>query len=197
MDQSVKIAAAGFVLLCGIAAAMMFRHDGAQTGSLAGASGDELPLRRQTDPPLDRLLPPGPYLPPVASVERSQPVPNRTVTILTPMDPGAPPPTLGEDYPAPGVTDTSRWGTAIRPAFPSAVGKDTSQRLHRIVDGDTLQSLAVRYLGSEDRAMEIYEANREILSSPKVLPIGTVLKIPPQEPVARPSVDDVLQADPQ
>ena len=190
MEQSVKIAAAGCVLLCGVAAAMMFRHEPPSTG----AAGDEPALRNQTDPAFDRPLLSGPYEPSVSLVERPLPAPrqaNRNVTILTPMDPGAPPPPLGEDYPAPSDSQSSRWGTAIRPAFPNASAENTSQRLHRIVDGDTLQSLAARYLGSEDRAMEIFEANRDPLSSPKVLPIGKLLKIPPRESVAQPSEGNV------
>jgi nucleoid-associated protein YgaU len=53
-------------------------------------------------------------------------------------------------------------------------------RTHRIADGDSLVTLAERYLGSPDRALEIFEANRDVLSHPQLLPIGTELKIPPQ-----------------
>jgi nucleoid-associated protein YgaU len=38
--------------------------------------------------------------------------------------------------------------------------------------------LAERYLGDADRYLEIYEANRDLLPSPEVLPIGARLKIP-------------------
>lgn len=195
MNQSVKIAAAGCVLLGGVAAAMMFRHESPRPAAAAGVAGDQLMLRNQADPAFARPLSPGTYPSPIASPETSPPAPrrvNRNVTILTPMDPGAPPPVFEKDYPDPGGSGTSRWGTAIRPAFPNAARADDGQRTHKIVDGDTLQSLAARYLGSEDRCLEIYEANRELLSSPEVLPIGSVLKIPPRQPVARPSVDDVL-----
>lgn len=54
-------------------------------------------------------------------------------------------------------------------------------RTHRIVDGDTLSGLATRYLGRADRFGEIYEANRDVLRSPDVLPLGATLKIPPAE----------------
>jgi nucleoid-associated protein YgaU len=50
---------------------------------------------------------------------------------------------------------------------------------HKIVDGDTLSSLAVRYLGDERRYMEIYQQNRDVLSSPHTLPIGRTLRMPP------------------
>ncbi|MBX9792163.1 MAG: LysM peptidoglycan-binding domain-containing protein [Pirellulales bacterium] len=54
-------------------------------------------------------------------------------------------------------------------------------RTHRIVDGDTLSGLATRYLGRADRFGEIYEANRDVLRSPDVLPLGAILKIPSAE----------------
>ncbi len=52
---------------------------------------------------------------------------------------------------------------------------------HTIADGDTLSMLAKRYLGRGDRYLEIFEYNRQTLSSPDLLPIGVVLKIPPRD----------------
>lgn len=49
---------------------------------------------------------------------------------------------------------------------------------HVVVDGDTLSTLAVRYLGRADAYLEIYEANRDVLDNPDLLPIGAVLRIP-------------------
>lgn len=60
-------------------------------------------------------------------------------------------------------------------------------RTHRIVDGDTLRALAERYLGSAERAEEIYQANRHLLPSPEVLPIGVELHIPAQPTRVLPS----------
>ncbi|CAK8989632.1 LysM domain-containing protein [Durusdinium trenchii] len=64
---------------------------------------------------------------------------------------------------------------------------------HKIIDGDTLRSLAKRYLGEESRYLEIFEANREQLSSPEVLPIGAELLIPltppPMPTAAAPRVE--------
>lgn len=53
-------------------------------------------------------------------------------------------------------------------------------RKHRIVDGDDLHRIADRYLGDASRFLEIFEANRETLSDPQLLPIGKDLKIPPK-----------------
>lgn len=57
---------------------------------------------------------------------------------------------------------------------------ERSDRSHKIADGDTLASLAERYLGTPRRAGEIYEANRDVLFDPQLLPIGVELKIPPK-----------------
>ena len=52
-------------------------------------------------------------------------------------------------------------------------------RVHTLVDGDTLPGLAGRYLGDAQRWVEVFEANRSVLSDPAVLPLGKELKIPP------------------
>jgi nucleoid-associated protein YgaU len=61
------------------------------------------------------------------------------------------------------------------------------ERTHTVVDGDTLAALAERYLGSPGRALEIYNANRFLLPSPDVLPIGVELRIPPVQTTAEAS----------
>jgi nucleoid-associated protein YgaU len=50
---------------------------------------------------------------------------------------------------------------------------------HRVLDGDSLEALAEQYLGSRELAHEIFEANRNLLASPDLLPIGIELIIPP------------------
>jgi nucleoid-associated protein YgaU len=66
----------------------------------------------------------------------------------------------------------------------------TSPRLrrHRLTDGDSLERLAERYLGSPARAAEIFEANRDLLQAPDLLPLGRIIRIPPRE------ADETLQA---
>ncbi len=49
---------------------------------------------------------------------------------------------------------------------------------HRIVEGDTLPKLAVAYLGDRDRYLDIFRANRDVLSDPRLLPIGEEIAIP-------------------
>jgi nucleoid-associated protein YgaU len=52
-------------------------------------------------------------------------------------------------------------------------------RRHAITDGDSLAALAHRYLGAQERYLDIFEFNRDVLASPDMLPIGKELRIPP------------------
>jgi nucleoid-associated protein YgaU len=63
---------------------------------------------------------------------------------------------------------------------PPSESSDTAQGFltHRVRSGDTLSSIARRYLGSSERYREIYLANREVLGNPDRLVAGTELKIP-------------------
>jgi len=84
------------------------------------------------------------------------------------------------------ILPTSRVPTARPASIP--------RRTHRIVDGDTLARLAERYLGDPNRAGEIFQLNRQLLPSPKILPIGAVLQLPPRN---RPAVTTVTPARPR
>ena len=59
--------------------------------------------------------------------------------------------------------------------------KPQSPRFHRVADGDTLHSLAARYLGNGDLAWAIAEANPRQIPQSDLLPIGVVLRIPSLE----------------
>jgi nucleoid-associated protein YgaU len=61
-----------------------------------------------------------------------------------------------------------------------------SERLHLVADGDTLEALAERYLGSREHWQVIFRANTEVLRSPELLPIGTELLIPASGQLAAP-----------
>jgi nucleoid-associated protein YgaU len=63
-------------------------------------------------------------------------------------------------------------------------------RRHKVEEGDTLPSLAERYLGDGDRANEIFEANRGVLHSADDLPVGTDLAIPESDKTSATSQDD-------
>lgn len=57
-------------------------------------------------------------------------------------------------------------------------GKAPAFRVHEVVAGDNLSTLAERYLGSQSRYLKLYEANRDVLKSPDDLRVGMRLKIP-------------------
>ncbi len=66
---------------------------------------------------------------------------------------------------------------AAPPPWPMPV-ESAEPRTHIVVDGDSLERLASRYLSDPQRSREIYELNRAVLSAPDLLPIGAELKIP-------------------
>lgn len=75
-------------------------------------------------------------------------------------------------------------------ATPSALADEDafaaeSQRTHFIADGDTLSSLARRYLGDPSRAAELFVWNRDVLSHPELLPIGVELRVEGPEAAGR------------
>jgi nucleoid-associated protein YgaU len=91
---------------------------------------------------------------------------------------------------APSTTTVS-YDQPVAPAFnqvlitappwpaPSMLQDDEhGPRKHIVMDGDSLEKLAGRYLDDPKRAAEIFEANRERLTSPDLLPIGAELVIP-------------------
>ena len=76
-------------------------------------------------------------------------------------------------------------GHVVAPGSPQLPRKPPKK--HTIHDGDTLESLAVRYLGRRRRAAEILEGNRDVLKDPQLLPIGVVITIPPADEKSGPA----------
>ena len=64
------------------------------------------------------------------------------------------------------------------PPKPTPVVSRPPLRKHRIADGDSLELIALRYLGDKERAGEIAALNRDVLSDPALLPIGREIAIP-------------------
>ncbi len=87
----------------------------------------------------------------------------------------------GAGSPATGVGAN---GLTVR-RQPAAVPRPT----HTIRDGDTLAGIAQQYLGQNDRAYEIFQLNRDRLVSVDLLPIGTVLRLPPKQAAPRTSAE--------
>jgi nucleoid-associated protein YgaU len=173
MDQRLRLLTAAAVMLLGLGFALLFRRASAESDLPMPVQSDPLVLRKQPDP---RTFAAG-ESPPAPAQPRSLPQAPRPAspTIVTPTDQPAPPPELPKTYPIAGQAVSTRWGASMSEMLPeTAVAPPT----HRIIDGDSLALLAERYLGSASRAMEIYAANRNVLTHPEILPIGAELKIP-------------------
>jgi nucleoid-associated protein YgaU len=170
-------------------AALMFRHAsqlaaGSEAQAVSQAPGvEQLLIRHRVG---------GPALaPPAAAGQKNQSASasgaslvtgdgRHPTTVVTPLNPRESPPQLAESYPDPDPVHSSSWGISMNMLMPVAVPPNDGRRTHKVVDGDTLASLAERFLGSADRAKEIFDANRDVLSDPRLLPISIELKIPPR-----------------
>jgi len=131
---------------------------------------------RHADPEASESSPPSPAAVPAA--------PNFALENL------APPPTL------PVAFHPTSPGNQPNDWRPDAIVKPPVQprpsRPYRIRDRDSLELIAQRLLGDKQRASEIFEANRNVLSRPDLLPVGVTIMLPPREnlgtlePVASP-----------
>ncbi len=83
-------------------------------------------------------------------------------------------PSMAPKFPGAGDLRPNRVGD-----LPPTSASRCDRRTHRVTDGDTLETIAKRYLGSAEHAIAIREANSEVLPDPNVLPIGIELVIPP------------------
>jgi nucleoid-associated protein YgaU len=178
MDPAVKTALAFCVLLAGVCAAMLFHHDRPRPATPDPNAEEELLLRYRVDAGV-RPKGAGRSTRALQSDLEATASP-RPATIVTPLDRHEPPPSLAPDYPKTDRPASSRWGTSMEMMLPITTPTDATARTHKVVDGDTLTALAERYLGAAARAQEIYEANRDVLHDPKLLPIGVELKLPPR-----------------
>ena len=166
-NHHLRIATAFGVLLFGVLTALLFRRDPPQVPS-APHRGEPLILRRQKDLPQW----------PVAKTSRP-PVPEPEAGLAVTWSPNSPPPMLPREYPNADGPRSTRQGTTPGPHSGESLSADGEPlRTHKVVDGDTLSTLAMRYFGSADWTDAIYRANRDLLQSPQLLPIGAELRIP-------------------
>jgi nucleoid-associated protein YgaU len=184
MDRGLKISLAVGVVVAGALTAWMFRLN-APSAELPPDTSAHVDAPQQT---AERPARTAPRLkaPPAPSVEiRRRPnleTPRPPISILTPLDAGEPPPALARSYPYRGITTRRDGRIPVGPQTPTAADRAEQTRRHTIADGDTLEKLARRYLGDPRRGEEIYRANRDVLASPNLLPIGVELVIPPVVP---------------
>ena len=60
----------------------------------------------------------------------------------------------------------------------AAADGGTASAFHEVVSGDTLWAISKTYLGKGNRYMEIFEANKPMLSHPDKIYVGQMLRIP-------------------
>lgn len=80
----------------------------------------------------------------------------------------------------PVANENQAWNTVQSQPGKTGSKKQQSHLIHKVKRGDNLSSLAVYYLGSESRFLEIYQLNRDVLKSPNALLVGMKLRIPPK-----------------
>jgi hypothetical protein len=177
MDPAVKTALALCVLLGGACAALLFHHDRPRPVVPETIADEELLFRYRADAPTSEARLKAARQ---APVHRAPPT-----TVLTALNRHEPPPSLAPNYPEERRPTQSHSGMSMAMMLPITAPADDTTRLHKIVDGDSLAALAYLYLGSADRADEIYEANRDVLRDPNLLPIDVEIKLPPR---SRPSM---------
>jgi nucleoid-associated protein YgaU len=77
--------------------------------------------------------------------------------------------TTDSGVPAPGVVGMPAQPAPAMPVAP---------RWHRVQEGESLMSIAVRYYGDAGQVSFLYRANRDRILGPHRVPVGTVLLIP-------------------
>jgi LysM domain len=208
MHRDHKLALALALLLIGVAAALCFPkqpHPGLaelqlDDADLLDAAIDLLPVRVYTEshtqpadsqPAADADEPPATSNPdlsdPFAGFALLPAAPDPIPT----ADIGPVPPTHPPDTPTPPESiRVEAWPSLEHDSPPPSVvvGEDIANvheenrvpQVYRVQAGDTLSGLAGRFLGSTRRYLELYEANRDVLSSPDDLQVGMRLKVPEQ-----------------
>jgi nucleoid-associated protein YgaU len=69
-------------------------------------------------------------------------------------------------------------GSVAAAGAPATVAGAGGPRIHEVVKGDTLSAIAMKYYGSANKYMKIFEANRHILDDPDKIKPGQKLTIP-------------------
>lgn len=88
---------------------------------------------------------------------------------------------ITESTPMPAVAATPPATPRPAPSPPAANTTEKPGRRHAIRDGDTLERIAERYLGNQQYADAIFNANRDVLQQRDLLPIGAEIVIPDVE----------------
>lgn len=165
MRSRQALIAAALVVATGLGIALLFRQSPpADADPARSAAGVQ---HRVEDGPL------------LMEVRSASPPASPPEQIVPPSKPSEPSPRIsGLPLFEGGNAAVPRIAQRYPPAAKNPPAPLAAEVRHRVKDGDTLASLAERYLGNADRAPALFEANRDVLSDPDLLPIGAVLKIP-------------------
>lgn len=193
MQSKTKLLLAGGILLAGFAAAFFFRKPKSDAGldpvaaapavaSKPAARGAKTGAANVTPHLLGRI-----DAVDSASLDMTPPpapTADQTAPDARERMPAAPPWADGHDEEAiEGGSNSIDLNPPTRERL-TASTKARRLRRHRVQDGDTLSELALKYLGSAERYHEIVDANRQVLSSPDLLPVGVELTIPDRGEIA-------------
>lgn len=169
------------VISAGVCAALPFRNDNANspvdTRDAAENSGSI--ASRTSELTLQLTIPSGPSSTPTAA--RAAEV---TPAVLHPM-PSLQPQGVRQDdlqTPPPLASSFETFAgavTAVLEASEASTKREEPERRHRIADGDTLEAIAERYLGTRSEWRSIFAHNDGVLADPAILPIGKEIRIPP------------------
>lgn len=166
------------VLILGVVTALPFRHKTTRQLVAEPASRPELQLQ-QSDTGNSSPRPASPPLAPSAPtrslpIATSQPAPKSKTGVRAVAGASRREmPKLAGEY-----KSSMPPMVPVRPQKP--LNEDQKPTLHTLVDGDSLQDLAERYLGSRDRYREILRANPQL--DPQLLPLQSRITIPPKFP---------------
>jgi nucleoid-associated protein YgaU len=173
------------VLLCGLCAAWPFRHDAPPAlPARPTVIPLELTLRRQdlmVRPSAGSDPSPASDLDAVTAGTRAQAGGKSQFASLESLTPPPDLPVAFQPRSEPAEPMTRSSANEESKMESAAASRFARPRSYRLRDGDTLEKLAERFLGSGERAMEIFEANREALARPDLLPVGTTITIPARE----------------
>ncbi|MFM7206173.1 MAG: LysM peptidoglycan-binding domain-containing protein [Planctomycetaceae bacterium] len=87
-----------------------------------------------------------------------------------------PPPPLLDAQSAP--PPAAAWTMPAAAPPPAAVAGDAPST-YAVRDGDDLASIAARFYGNPSAAVAVWDANRDIIGNPDLLPIGAEIRLPP------------------
>jgi hypothetical protein len=178
MGRGVKIGLASAVLLLGVVAAMFYRHPAPPAKTIRPTDARQPVLRPWTGPMQSRD-------PPV-EVTHASPLRHPRAMIRASLETNEPP-RLARAYPRSDNSSSAGWTDLPDDRLPLPANRRPALRIHKVAEGDDLALLAERYLGGADRAVEIFEMNRGVLSAPDApLRIGVELRIPPRPAPAVP-----------